>query len=217
MDDFISAIRNLFTKIGDDAKNTYNSAKTSAGNAAKWVSDNTNAVGYEIGKNVDSGFSAAAKGINKLFGLPESTPKVQETGQGTMKVTFDHKPTSEELEEIKKRIEKETGVKLYNGSEIEGTKTEAVTETPKENKVEVKTEEKTPTVVEDNSDVITYTYKPGDTFGRVLLNLGLSDGSNLWGPGGDVEFYTQQLRDQNMLDYNGNVKLGIPFKLRRRR
>lgn len=70
---------------------------------------------------------------------------------------------------------------------------------------------------EDSEDVITYTYKPGDTFGQVLLNLGLSDGTNLWGPGGDVEYYTQQLINQDMLDYRGNVKLGIPFKLRRRK
>lgn len=71
--------------------------------------------------------------------------------------------------------------------------------------------------VEDETDVITYTYKPGDTFGQVLLNLGLSDGSHLWGQGGDVEYYTQQLVDQNMLDSRGNVKLGVPFKLRRRK
>lgn len=71
--------------------------------------------------------------------------------------------------------------------------------------------------VEDETDVVTYTYKPGDTFGQVLLNLGLSDGSHLWGQGGDVEYYTQQLVNQDMLDSRGNVKLGIPFKLRRRR
>jgi len=216
MDDFISAIRNLFNKIGNDAKSTYNSAKTSVGNAAKWVSDNTNAVGYEIGKNVDSGFSTAAKGINKLFGLPESESKPK-TEQGTLKVTFDHTPTHEELENARKQIEKETGLKLYapEGSSIPEVKEEikeTVTEEPAK-----KEESKAAAPVEDNSDVITYTYKPGDTFGRVLLNLGLSDGTNLWGPGGDVDFYTQQLREQNMLDYNGNVKLGIPFKLRRRK
>lgn len=72
-------------------------------------------------------------------------------------------------------------------------------------------------VKEDESDVVTYTYKPGDTFGQVLLDLGLSDGSRLWGSGGDVEFYTQQLKAQDMLDSRGNVKLGIPFKLRRRK
>lgn len=70
---------------------------------------------------------------------------------------------------------------------------------------------------EDDADVITYTYKPGDTFGQVLLDLGLSDSSRLWGQGGDVEYYTQQLRDQNMLDPRGNIKIGVPFKLRRRK
>lgn len=79
------------------------------------------------------------------------------------------------------------------------------------------TETPTTTTEEDDTDVVTYTYKPGDTFGQVLLNLGLSDSSRLWGAGGDVEYYTQQLRDQNMLDARGNVKLGIPFKLRRRK
>lgn len=81
----------------------------------------------------------------------------------------------------------------------------------------VETESETPAKTEDETDVVTYTYKPGDTFGQVLLNLGLSDGSHLWGSGGDVEYYTQQLIDQNMLDARGNVKLGIPFKLRRRK
>lgn len=70
---------------------------------------------------------------------------------------------------------------------------------------------------EEEGEKIAYTYKPGDTFGQVLLNLGLSDGTNLWGPGGDVEYYTQQLIEQGMLDERGNVKLGIPFYLRRRK
>lgn len=83
--------------------------------------------------------------------------------------------------------------------------------------VELETEPKAETKDEDEGEVIEYTYKPGDTFGQVLLNLGLSDGSNLWGSGGDVEFYTEQLKNQNMLDSRGNVKLGIPFKLRRRK
>lgn len=89
----------------------------------------------------------------------------------------------------------------------ENTAKEANIDTP------LSTEPKT----EDEGEVIEYTYKPGDTFGQVLLNLGLSDGSNLWGSGGDVEFYTEQLKNQNMLDSRGNVKLGIPFKLRRRK
>lgn len=63
---------------------------------------------------------------------------------------------------------------------------------------------------------ITYSYVPGDTFGQVLLNLGLSDGSTLWGAGGDVEYYTRQLVQQNVLDRRGNVLLYTPFTLTRR-
>ena len=79
-----------------------------------------------------------------------------------------------------------------------------------EAKVEV--EEKT----DDGEYDWEYEYKPGDTFGQVLLDLGASDGSNLWGPAGDVAYYTQQLREQDMLDANGNVKLGKKFHLKKR-
>lgn len=71
----------------------------------------------------------------------------------------------------------------------------------------------TPTPTPTPSDTITYSYVPGDTFGQVLLNLGLSDGSSLWGKGGDVDYYTNQLVEQNVLDYRGNVLLYTPFKL----
>lgn len=66
-----------------------------------------------------------------------------------------------------------------------------------------------------SGDTITYTYVQGDYFSKVLVNLGLDEG-NLWGYSGTVNYYTNQLIDQNMLDYRGNVKLGIPFTLRKR-
>lgn len=62
---------------------------------------------------------------------------------------------------------------------------------------------------------ITYSYVPGDYFSKVLVNLGLDEG-HLWGESGTVKYYTGQLIEQNMLDYNGNVKLYTPFTLRRR-
>jgi len=105
-----------------------------------------------------------------------------------------------------------------NGNSTGATRTVETTETTETTgNVTAPSEPVSAKPVEDETDVITYTYKPGDTFGQVLLNLGLSDGSHLWGQGGDVEYYTQQLVDQGMLDSRGNVKLGIPFKLRRRR
>jgi len=74
------------------------------------------------------------------------------------------------------------------------------------------TPEPTPTPV---SGDVTYTYVKGDYFSKVLVNLGLDEG-NLWGDNGTVNYYSQQLIEQNMLDYRGNVKLGIPFTLKRR-
>lgn len=70
----------------------------------------------------------------------------------------------------------------------------------------------TPSPSPKSGDVLEYTYVKGDYFSKVLVNLGISE-NNLWGVNGTVKYYTNQLIEQNMLDYRGNVKLGIPFKL----
>lgn len=74
------------------------------------------------------------------------------------------------------------------------------------------TPEPTPTPTPSYDGDISYTYKYGDTFGQVLVNLGL-DGGQLWGSQGTVRRYTKQLIEQNMLDANGNVYVGKPFTL----
>ena len=61
-------------------------------------------------------------------------------------------------------------------------------------------------------DVATYTYRDGDEFAKILVELGLSDGSNLWGPGGDVEYYSKQLQDQG-IDTSKNIPVGTTFEL----
>ena len=68
--------------------------------------------------------------------------------------------------------------------------------------------------VEGKADIVEYTYQPGDTFGRVLIKTGLSDGRNLWGPEGDVAYYTKQLNDQGI---SGNIPVGSTIRLRKRR
>lgn len=73
------------------------------------------------------------------------------------------------------------------------------------------TPEPQPTPIQD----ITYTYIKGDYFSKVLVELGLDEG-NLWGENGTVRYYTAQLVDQNVLDYRGNVRIGVPFTLKRR-
>lgn len=75
--------------------------------------------------------------------------------------------------------------------------------------------EPTPTPTPTPSADVSYTYVKGDYFSKVLKTLGL-DENNLWGANGTVQYYTQQLIQQNILDYRGNVKIGVPFTLTRR-
>ena len=74
--------------------------------------------------------------------------------------------------------------------------------------------EPTPPTPTPSGDV-TYSYAPGDYFSGVLIKLGLDEG-NLWGENGTVKYYTQQLIEQNVLDYRGNVLLYTPFTLTRK-
>lgn len=61
-----------------------------------------------------------------------------------------------------------------------------------------------------DTGAVEYTYKNGDTFGQVLLDLGLSDPEHLWGEDGDVAYYTKQLSSQGI---NGNVPVGTTISL----
>jgi len=72
---------------------------------------------------------------------------------------------------------------------------------------------------EEAGETIEYTYKPGDTFGQVITNLGLKTSNGLWGPNGDVEYYTKQLMDQGVWPdgVRGNIPVGTTIKLRRRK
>lgn len=54
-------------------------------------------------------------------------------------------------------------------------------------------------------------------FGQKIVDLGLATDKGLWGSNGDVAFYTKQLYDQGALDANGNLKIGVPIKLKRRK
>lgn len=70
---------------------------------------------------------------------------------------------------------------------------------------------------EENAEYVEYTYKPGDTFGQVVLDLGLETDAGLWGTDGDVNYYTQQLVEQGALDERGNVPIGTTIRLKKRK
>lgn len=57
---------------------------------------------------------------------------------------------------------------------------------------------------------VKYTYKKGDTFGQVILDLGLNTSHGLWGSDGDVAYYTAQLNEQGIY---GNIPIGTTIYL----
>lgn len=77
-------------------------------------------------------------------------------------------------------------------------------------------------VTEESSDTVTFTLPRANDpeyggFAQKIIDLGLATDKGLWGSDGDVAFYTQQLYDQGALDANGNLKIGTPIKLKRRK
>lgn len=54
-------------------------------------------------------------------------------------------------------------------------------------------------------------------FGQKLVDLGLATSKGLWGGDGDVQFYTKQLYEQGAIDSRGNLKVGVPIKLKKRK
>lgn len=69
-----------------------------------------------------------------------------------------------------------------------------------------------------DGEVVEYTYKPGDTFGQVILDLGLNTDKGLWGADGDVAYYNEQLKNQGIWPngQQGNIPVGTTIKLQRR-
>lgn len=73
-----------------------------------------------------------------------------------------------------------------------------------------------------DGDVVTFQLDRANDpnykgFGQKIVDLGLATDNGLWGSNGDVAFYTKQLYEQGAVDKNGNLKIGVPIKLRRRR
>jgi hypothetical protein len=70
-----------------------------------------------------------------------------------------------------------------------------------------------PTPTPTPTKKVAYTYKPGDTFGQVICDLGLKTSHGLWGENGDVAYYTAQLEKQGALDENGNIPINTTIYL----
>lgn len=66
----------------------------------------------------------------------------------------------------------------------------------------------------DANGTVYFKYVAGDTLGDVIKELGLQTDKGLWGPDGDVEYYTKQLREQGI---NGNIPTDRVIKLQKRK
>lgn len=73
-----------------------------------------------------------------------------------------------------------------------------------------------------DDDTVTFTLPSANDpnyrgFGQKIVDLGIATDKGLWGADGDVAFYTKQLYDQGALDARGNLKIGVPIKLKKRK
>lgn len=136
------------------------------------------------------------KALEYLKGLNERTRKQKEADyDSTMSLITDYKNYGDNTA----KSDTTTEVKTDNGT---------TTDTVNEN---------TTTDSGSEDDFIEFSYKPGDTFGQKIIDLGIGTDKGLWGDDGDVAYYTQQLIDGDYLDANGNVKLGVPIRLKKRK
>lgn len=87
---------------------------------------------------------------------------------------------------------------------------------PTTSDTESNTESNTDSSSDDGTtgEEIVLNVKPGDTFGQMLLDNGLVTDKGLWGPDGDVEFYTKQLNDANHMNL---IYPGQAIRLKRRK
>lgn len=144
-----------------------------------------------------TGFVNAIRMINPLGGLTKFIP-IQTIAEGAANTAMN----------AANGVAENVLGKSLNDVEQPQQQTEApVTETPAQPEPE------------DDSEVIEYTYKPGDTFGQVIKDLGLGTANGLWGDNGDVNYYTQQLVDQGVWadGVPSNIPIGTTIKLKRRK
>ena len=163
------------------------------------INSKTQAENKEIAKLV-SPFIDALRKVNKT--TADEIDKVINPDKYKIKT-----PSAEEIAEYEKITAEDTpgvGELDNSGTTKTGTSTNTNTDTGTNT---------------DNEEIIEYTYRPGDTFGQVIKNLGLQTSNGLWDPNGDVEYYTQQLIDQGIWPngQRGNIPIGTTIRLRRRK
>lgn len=188
----INAIVNVAGEIGNSIKNVYEGI----------VGKPTEEVKEEV-KEETKPFSASYPVAEILRQTKERQARGEQIPSGNSNVS------QEEWENHLREL----------GVDVDGLKgnTNTDAKTPSSTAQEAPAATTTPAPVEDTAEYVEYTYKPGDTFGQVIKDLGLGEG-NLWGENGTVKYYTDQLWAEHpeVFDSRGNIKVGHTIKLRKR-
>lgn len=170
---------------------------------------------------IGQGIASGASGVHKYFDYVGNAPRIfrEDANKGKWKRTVDamqgeYKKYNTELASNKFDLF-DNPDKYISGAT---TKTEEAAKA---------SESKTSDVKADNSnsetadETITFQLKANDPtykgFGQKLVDLGLATSKGLWGGDGDVQFYTKQLYEQGAIDSRGNLKVGVPIKLKKRK
>lgn len=107
-------------------------------------------------------------------------------------------------------------IDTYLDSKYGGQKAEPEAKTPVT--PEVKETATSENEGDTDKDTVTFSItQDGKGFGQRILDLGLATDKGLWGADGDVAYYTRQLYDQGALDSRGNLRTGVPIKLKKRK
>lgn len=206
-------LKRLPKEIRDGALNNFNiSAYDAKNNLDKIIEEQNKADAYTLQK----GTKAVGSLINAISN--SFINKLRESDE-TRQTTSPADP-----KELAERLGNNNSFRLYSKSDYDenGNLTEeAKSRGPSAWNSETTTPSGKPK--EDDSEIIEYTYKPGDTFGQVIKDLGLNTDAGLWGANGDVEYYTKQLEEQ--LWKSGvwpqgerqNIPIGTTIKLKRRK
>lgn len=230
------ALKNEPESFRKGVLNNFNISMYDAKNSLDKIIDRKN-------KEDAQNFIAAEKGIRQIanninskinegiedFALRLTGNRKTYTDENGVKHTITTSSGPANLDELAERLGDNNSFKLYSKDDFtkEGELTDKArsegpsswnSNTTNEDGSQ-KTEDNQTNNNEDTGEIIEYTYKPGDTFGQVITDLGLRTDKGLWGPDGDVAYYTQQLVDQGVWEDGipHNIPIGTTIKLRRRK
>lgn len=216
-DDITSVFKKNSSKLTGDVAEAYKRVKDRQDllsvedrAAQRWSDDNT--IG-DVAANLWNGmWDRIGTGIGAVWGSP-----YQMNGQMERDITTLRNYAKQQLANSVDMLDNyESYIEKYRAQKTEDAKNEKSSESKSSDSNSSKDSGDT------TGDEVTFTISKANDpnykgFGQKIVDLGLATDKGLWGSDGDVQFYTKQLYDQGALDGSGNLKIGVPIKLKKRK